>query len=137
MRHLAEAVVQRNGSWTEATAVLERLETEQRCGDEGEVPDLAAADFAHLLALVRGAKLQQNLVSQRLSVVTASGARLPARALQRLESAGLVEVDRAHPLHAGLPVALTALGRRTLTGRSPVPADPPPTRAPSPAAARR
>jgi hypothetical protein len=119
-RHLTEAVVQRNGSMAEATAVLERLErAAARPRGEGDLPDLSAPDFAHLLALVRGAKLQQNLVSQRLSVVTASGTRLPVAALRRLESVGLVDIDRAHPLHAGQPVALTALGRRTLTGRPP------------------
>jgi hypothetical protein len=77
------------------------------------------------------------LVSQRLSVVTASGTRLPFSTVQRLEKAGLIEIDRAHPLHAGQPVALTALGRHALTGRSPAPAVSPRGSAPFPAAFRR
>lgn len=137
MRHLADAVVQRNWSLTAAGALLAPLETAARSRDERELPDVTAPDFAHLLGLVRGAKLHQNLVTQRLSVVTASGTRLPIPALQRLEKAGLVEVDRAHPLHAGQPVALTALGRRTLTGPAPAPAARPPTGMPLQAAPRR
>jgi hypothetical protein len=135
MRHLADAVVQRNWSLTAAGAVLAPLEKAAR--SPRELPDLTAPDFAHLLGLVRGAKLHQNLVTQRLSVVTASGTRLPFPALQRLEKAGLVEVDRAHPLHAGQPVALTALGRRTLTGPAPTSTAPPRVGAPFPTASRR
>jgi hypothetical protein len=137
MRHLTEAVTRRDARLDATTAVLEPLEQAARSRDEGELPDLDPPDFAHLLGLVRGAKLHQNLVTQRLSVVTASGTRLPFPALQRLEKAGLVEVDRAHPLHAGQQVALTGLGRRTLTGRSPAPTAPPLTSAPFPAASRR
>ncbi|WP_433892607.1 hypothetical protein [Streptomyces sp. CA-111067] len=137
MRHLADAVVQRNWSLTAAGAVLAPLEQAARSWDEGELPDLSAPDFAHLLSLVRGAKLHQNLVTQRLSVVTASGTRLPFPALQRLEKAGLIEVDRAHPLHAGQPVALTALGRRKLTGPAPAPTARPPSGIPLQAALHR
>ncbi|SEO73833.1 hypothetical protein SAMN05216267_103955 [Actinacidiphila rubida] len=137
MRHLAEAVTRRDTSVDATAAVLEPLEHAAHSRDEGDLPDLTAPDFAHLLGLVRGAKLHQHLVTQRLSVVTASGTRLPFPALQRLEKAGLVEVDRAHPLHAGQPVALTAFGRRTLTGRSPTPTAPSPAGAPFPAANRR
>lgn len=137
MRHLAEAVTRRDVRLDTTSALLEPLGHAARARDEGELPDLTAPDFAHLLGLVRGAKLHQHLVTQRLSVVTASGARLPFPALQRLEKAGLVEVDRAHPLHAGQAVALTALGRRTLTGRSPAPTAPPSAGAPFPAASRR
>lgn len=137
MRHLADAVTRRDAHLDATAAVLEPLEQTARSRDDGELPDLAPPDFAHLLGLVRGAKLHQNLVTQRLSVMTASGTRLPLPALQRLEKAGLVEVDRAHPLHAGQPIALTALGRRTLTGPAPARAARPPSGMPLPAAPRR
>jgi len=137
MRHLTDAVTRRDASLEATAAVLEPLEKAARSRDDGGLPDLAQLDFAHLLSLVRGAKLHQHLVTQRLSVVTASGTRLPFPALQRLEKAGLVEVDRAHPLHAGQPVALTGLGRRTLTSRSSPSAAPPRAGAPFPAASRR
>ncbi|WP_225847263.1 hypothetical protein [Streptomyces sp. HPF1205] len=137
VRHLAEAVTRRDARLAAASVVLEPLEQAARDRETGVVPELPAPDFAHLLALARGAKLHQNLVTQRLSVVTASGARLPYPALQRLEKAGLVEIDRSHPLHAGQPVTLTGLGRRTLTGRSPAPAGPQPPGAAVPAAYRR
>lgn len=137
VRRLSEAVTRRDASLAAASAVLEPLEQTARSRDEGELPDLSAPDSAHLLGLARGARLHQNLVTQRLSVVTASGTRLPFPALQRLEKAGLVEVDRTHPLHAGQPVALTGLGRRTLTGPLPVPVVPPLTSTPVPSASRR
>lgn len=137
VRHLAEAVVQRNWSQVAASSLLERLEKVARPPAEVELPDVAAPDVAHLLAVTRGAKLHQNLITQRLSVVTASGARLPFSTVQRLEKAGLIEIDRAHPLHAGQPVALTGLGRRALTGRLPAPTAPPPGGVPYPAASRR
>lgn len=137
MRHLTDAVTRRDASLDATAAVLEPLEKTARSRDERELPDLTAPDFAHLMGLVRGAKLHQNLVTQRLSVVTASGARLPFPALQRLEKAGLVEVDRTHPLHAGQPVALTGLARRTLTSRPASPAAPAPGAAPFWAASRR
>nr|WSX75891.1 hypothetical protein OH826_19760 [Streptomyces sp. NBC_00899] len=117
--------------------MLAPLEKAAHSRDEGDLPDLTAPDLAHLLALVRGARLHQNLVTQRLSVVTASGTRLPFPALQRLEKAGLAEVDRNHPLHAGQPVTLTGLGRRTLTGQAPTPATPPRVGSPLPATFRR
>jgi hypothetical protein len=137
VRHLAEAVVQRNWSQVAASSLVERLETAARPSAEAEVPDVAAPDVAHLLAVARGAKLHQNLISHRLSVVTASGARLPFPAVQRLEKAGLIEIDRTHPVHAGQPVALTELGRHAITGRSPVSAASPRGGAPFPAVPRR
>lgn len=138
MRHLTDAVTRRDECFAAARAVLEPLEQAAHSGEEaGELPELAAPDVAHLLALARGAKLHRNLVTQRLSVVTASGARLPYPAVQRLEKAGLLEIDRSHPLYAGQPVTLTGLGRQTLTGRSPATTRPPlPGAAPS-AAYRR
>jgi hypothetical protein len=126
VRHLAEAVVRRNWSQVAASSLLERLEKAAPPSSEVEV-----------LAVARGAKLHQNLVTQRLSVVTASGARLPFSTVQRLEKAGLIEIDRARPVHAGQPVALTALGRHALTGRSPAPAASPSGGAPFPTAFRR
>lgn len=137
LRHLTDAVTRRDAHLDATAAVLEPLERTARSRDEGELPDLTAPDYAHLLGLVRGARLHQHLVTQRLSVVTSSGTRLPFPALQRLEKAGLVEVDRAHPLHAGQPVALTALGRRTLTGPAPAPAARPLSGMPPQAALRR
>ncbi|MEE4543999.1 hypothetical protein V2S66_18735 [Streptomyces sp. V4-01] len=137
MRHLTDAVTRRDAHLDATAAVLAPLENAAQSRDEGELPDLTAPDFAHLLGLVRGARLHQHVVTQRLSVVTASGTRLPFPALQRLEEAGLVEVDRAHPLHAGQPVALTALGRRTLIGPAPARAARPPSGMPLQAALRR
>jgi hypothetical protein len=137
VHHLAEAVVQHNLSQAAASSILERLEKAAPPSSDVEVPDVSAPDVAQLLAVARGAKLHQNLVTQRLSVVTASGARLPFSTVQRLEKAGLIEIDRAHPLHAGQPVALSALGRHALTGRSPAPAASPRGGAPFPTAFRR
>ncbi|MFJ9033647.1 hypothetical protein ACIRQP_35115 [Streptomyces sp. NPDC102274] len=77
---------------------------------------LSAPDFAALLAIARGANLHQHLLTGRLSLVTASGERLVPSTLDRLETAGLVERDTSHPLHAGQPVTLTDAGRTTLSG---------------------
>jgi hypothetical protein len=137
VRKLTAAVVRRDASLTAATAVLEPLEHAAHPRDEGDLPELSAPDIAHLLAVVRGAKLHQNLVTQRLSVMTASGSRMPYPALKRLEEAGVVQVDRAHPLHAGQPVTLTGLGRRALTGQPAVPGGRPPVRSSAAASSRR
>jgi hypothetical protein len=76
---------------------------------------LAPSEFAALMAIAQGAKLHEHLLTQRLSVVTASGTRVPYSAFQRLEKAGLLQRDESHPLHAGQPVIVTVAGRRTLT----------------------
>ncbi|MFI0742986.1 hypothetical protein ACH4PU_33685 [Streptomyces sp. NPDC021100] len=77
---------------------------------------MTAPDIAALLAIAQGAKLHEHLLTQRLSVVTASGTRLPHSQLQRLENAGLVQRDTSHPVHAGQPVTLTDAGRTALPG---------------------
>ncbi|MFF6975238.1 MULTISPECIES: hypothetical protein [Streptomyces] len=82
-----------------------------------------------LLAIAQGARLRELLLTQRVSVVTASGTRIGAEILRRLEADGLVERDTTHPLHAGQPVALTDAGRTALS--APRPPAPPPA-APSP-----
>lgn len=92
---------------------------------------MSAPDFAALLAIARGAHLRRHLLISQLSVVTASGTRIPPSVLDRLEGSGLVERDTAHPAIAGQPVTLTDAGRTTLTGRRPegAAATPPPPRA--------
>ncbi|MEC3997174.1 hypothetical protein VSR01_28200 [Actinacidiphila sp. DG2A-62] len=114
VHHLAQAVNEYTARLEATVSVLEGLEKTFRDREEVDVPELAAPDFAHLLAMARGARLHQHLVTHRLSVITANG-RTPYPVLQRLESAGLVEIDRTRPLHAGQRIELTALGRRTLT----------------------
>ncbi|MER5786412.1 hypothetical protein ABT104_32570, partial [Streptomyces mobaraensis] len=73
-------------------------------------------DAAALLAIAQGAKLHEHLLTQRLSLVTASGTRIAYSQLQRLEAAGLVQRDTSHPVHAGQPVTLTDAGRAALSG---------------------
>jgi hypothetical protein len=77
---------------------------------------LSRQDFAALLAIARGATLRENILTQRLSVSTAAGSRIPYAVLQRLERAGLVTRDDSHPLHAGQPLTVTAAGRSALSG---------------------
>ncbi|MFV0131607.1 hypothetical protein ACLGI4_28580 [Streptomyces sp. HMX112] len=50
------------------------------------------------------------LLTSRLSVITASGTRIPYAQLQRPHSAGLVGIVTTHPVHAGQPVNLTDTG---------------------------
>ncbi|MEV5878042.1 hypothetical protein AB0L75_28215 [Streptomyces sp. NPDC052101] len=89
---------------------------------------VSAKDFAALLAITQGAKLHENLITQRLAVATGSRTRISYRQLRHLEGAGLVQRDTSHPVHAGQPVTLTDAGRAVLA--APRPAGPPGTTPP-------
>lgn len=124
---LKDATATRDARQDAAVAALEPLEVAlPPVATAGG--DLLAGEFAALLAISQGAKLHQHLQTGRLSVVTASGVRLPHPLFQRLERDQLVVRDTSHPLHAGQPVALTDRGRTTVTGttRPAVTASPPP-----------
>ncbi|MFC9131363.1 hypothetical protein ACFT4A_31615 [Streptomyces sp. NPDC057099] len=82
---------------------------------------VSAADQAALLAIAGGAKLYEHLLTHRMSVTCASGARIPYVELQRLENAGLAFRDTDHPVHAGQPVVLTDAGRAALRTARPQP----------------
>ncbi|MGW4204205.1 hypothetical protein [Streptomyces sp. NPDC004726] len=86
--------------------------------------ELSPQDQAALLAIAQGARLREHLLTQRVSVVTASGTWTGSETFRRLESDGLVERDTTRPLHAGQPVTLTGAGRAALSA-------PPPSTAPA------
>ncbi|MFG2978833.1 hypothetical protein ACGFYY_38330 [Streptomyces sp. NPDC048331] len=113
---LKEAAATRDLHQQRAVAVLELVEAAAPARDPGHGVDLMAHEFAALLAISQGAKLHQHLRTGRLSVVTASGARVAHPVFQRLEAARLVVCDASHPLHAGQPISITDTGRATLTG---------------------
>ncbi|MBC2878080.1 MULTISPECIES: hypothetical protein [Streptomyces] len=113
---LKQAAVTRDERQQHLVAVLEPLETAAREHASFDGREMTAPDVAALLAIAQGAKLHEHLLTQRLSVVTASGTRLPYSQLQRLEDAGLVQRDTSHPVHAGQPVTLTDAGRAALPG---------------------
>ncbi|GGL34598.1 hypothetical protein GCM10010095_19880 [Streptomyces anthocyanicus] len=96
---------------------LELLETATRRQTGGEHTALSTADQAALLAIADGAKLYEHLLTSRRSVATASGIRITHADLQRLQRAGLVEVDTGRPIHAGQTVTLTDGGRAALAAR--------------------
>ncbi|MEU4949888.1 hypothetical protein [Streptomyces lavendulae] len=130
--HLRQAAATRDTHRDAVLAALAELQAAgPACVDTIRSPDLSAPDTAALLAIAGGAKLHENLLTQRLSVVTSSGPRIAYSALQRLESAGLVARDTSHPVHAGVPLTLTEAGRATLTGtpRSAAPGPSPAVRA--------
>ncbi|KPC62641.1 hypothetical protein [Streptomyces chattanoogensis] len=111
---LEDAAADRDLCQTQVVAALEPIEAARRDKPPHGAPELPAPDLATLLAIAQGAKLHEHLLTQRLSVVTASGARVPYSQLQRLEEAGLVVRDTSHPVHAGQPVTLTDTGRTVL-----------------------
>ncbi|WP_069628740.1 hypothetical protein [Streptomyces niveus] len=115
---LEEAAGTRDERQKATVAVLERVEADAPRANPAGV-ELSAPDFAALLAIARGAHLRRHLLTNQLSVVTASGTRIPPSVLGRLEKNGLVERDTAHPAIAGQRVTLTDAGRTTLTGRRP------------------
>ncbi|WP_318209507.1 MULTISPECIES: hypothetical protein [unclassified Streptomyces] len=121
VQQLKQAVVIRDAREQEAVAALELIEaqTSQKPAAPGE---LKAREVALLLAISQGAKLHEHLLTQRLSVVTGSGARVTQQDYERLERAGLVQRDASRPLHAGQPVTLTDAGRVALTARPAAPA---------------
>jgi hypothetical protein len=117
---LEDAARTRDQRQAQAVAALEPVEAAARDNAPCDVPNLPAPDIAALLAITQGAKLHQNLLTQQLYVVTASGTRIPYSQLQRLEEDRLVVRDTSHPVTAGQPVTLTDTGRAALTGpRSP------------------
>lgn len=112
----------------EALHFAEEARREQSPAAAAELP---AQDFAALLAIAQGAKLHENLLTQRRSVATASGTRIPQSQLERLLAAGLVALDTSHPVHAGQPVTPTEAARALLS--SPRPAGSKPAAAAPPA----
>ncbi len=114
--HLRQAAATRDTHRDAVLAALAELQSASPArSDTSAAPDLPAPDTAALLAIARGAKLYENLLTQRLSVITASGTRIAYSALQRLEAAGLVARDASRPVHAGVPLTLTEAGRATLS----------------------
>ncbi|MEU7086844.1 hypothetical protein [Streptomyces achromogenes] len=95
-------------------AALEPIEAAARSAPQSGEQQITAVDQAALLAIAGGAKLYEHLLTSRLSVTTTSGTRIPYAHLQRLHSAGLVDIDTSHPVHAGQPVSLTETGRAAL-----------------------
>ncbi|MDW4906755.1 hypothetical protein RB628_15745 [Streptomyces sp. ADMS] len=128
---LEEAAATRDEREQQVVAALEPIEAAVRSGGTGPAAELPAPDHAALLAIAQGAKLREHLLTQRLSVVTASGTRLAYSQFQRLEAAGLVVRDDSHPLHAGQPVTLTDAGRALLASpRRPATPTAPPAQRP-------
>ncbi|MHB6911351.1 hypothetical protein [Streptomyces sp. DB-54] len=115
-------------------AVLEPIEATARTAPSAPQAPLAAADQAALLAIARGAKLYQHLLTGQMSVATASGARVSYARLQQLEAEGLVSRDAGHPIHAGQPIDLTEAGRAALGRRTRPTAEPSATPARRPGA---
>ncbi|WP_282697843.1 hypothetical protein [Streptomyces sp. CC208A] len=116
VEQLKEAVLIRGARETDLSDVLEPVEATSARSPAGHT-DLKARDLAMLLAIGQGAKLHEHLLTQRVSVVTASGTRIGQHDFSRLETSGLVQRDTTHPLHAGQPVTLTDAGRAALTIR--------------------
>ncbi|MEU4347064.1 hypothetical protein [Streptomyces sp. NPDC023838] len=116
---LQDAARNRDERQTQAIAALQPVETAARHTAPRDVPNLPTPDIAALLAITQGAKLHQNLLTQQLYVVTASGTRIPYSQLQRLEEDRLVVRDTSHPVTAGQPVTLTDTGRAALTAPRP------------------
>ncbi|MFD9715819.1 hypothetical protein [Streptomyces sp. NPDC059076] len=113
---LEEAVDIRDEQHTTVLDSLEPFEEAARTAAPAEEAQLPAREVGALLAIAQGAKLHEHLLTQRLSVITASGTRVGYEQLQRMEQAGLVERDTTHPVHAGQPVTLTDTGRSALVG---------------------
>ncbi|CAL2073668.1 protein of unknown function [Streptomyces murinus] len=94
-------------------AALEPIKADAAVSAPGVMP-LSTDDHAALLAIAGGAKLYEHLLTGRMSVITASGTRIPHAKLRRLEDEGLVVRDTGHPVHAGQPLSLTDAGRAAL-----------------------
>ncbi|WP_327417566.1 hypothetical protein [Streptomyces sp. NBC_01233] len=116
LAHLKEAVATRDQLLGEALTLLVPLEQSTPRPSRPLGPDISPPDFAALLAIARGAKLHENLMTRRLSVATAAGTKITQYDFERLEDAGLVTRDTSHSLHAGQPVTVTDLGRSVLAG---------------------
>jgi hypothetical protein len=104
---MQDAVAQRDHLQTAALAALETVEATLPTHPALGAVELSAQDQAALLAIARGAKLREHLLTQRVTVVTSSGSRIGSDHLRRLETHGLVQCDTTHPLHVGQPVTLT------------------------------
>ncbi|MET9832821.1 hypothetical protein ABZ078_26780 [Streptomyces sp. NPDC006385] len=117
---LEETAGARDAAARKVLAALEPIEAAAAASMPGAKP-LSMDDQAALLAIAGGAKLYEHLLTGRLSVTAASGARISHAKLQRLEDAGMVVRDTGHPVHAGQPIALTDAGRAALlaTRRTP------------------
>ncbi|GAA2442609.1 hypothetical protein GCM10010433_49770 [Streptomyces pulveraceus] len=113
MEQLEQAVDIRDGAAQRVIAVLEHIEA-AATAPVGSGDPLSTADQAALLAIVDGATLYQHLLTNRMSVTTASGTRISYEELQRLEGSGLVTRDIDTPVHAGQQVAVTDAGRAAL-----------------------
>ncbi|MFJ1551741.1 hypothetical protein [Streptomyces sp. NPDC088246] len=111
---LEQAADVRDGAAQRVIAALEPIEAAAGTAPVDRGDPLSTADRAALLAIAGGAKLYEHLLTNRMSVTTASGTRIAHAELQRLEGAGLVSRDTGHPVHAGQPVALTDAGRAAL-----------------------
>ncbi|MFI6289354.1 hypothetical protein ACIBCM_32195 [Streptomyces sp. NPDC051018] len=116
---LEKAVAQRDGLRTTVLAALETVEAAARTTPSVTAVELSPQDQAALLAIAQGARLREHLLTQRVSVVTASGTRIGSETFRRLEADGFVERDTSHPLHAGQPVSLTGAGRAALSAPRP------------------
>ncbi|MEU8522379.1 hypothetical protein [Streptomyces sp. NPDC048577] len=113
---LRQAVSVRDTKEKDLTAVLDIAEAHTTARTAGPA-ELTARETALLLAISQGAHLRENILTQRLSVTTASGTRIGQRDFDQLEQAGLLQRDTARPLHAGQPVTLTDAGRAALSAR--------------------
>ncbi|MEU9564122.1 hypothetical protein AB0D16_19135 [Streptomyces sp. NPDC048161] len=114
VEQLEQAADVRDGAAQRVIAALQHIEAAAATAPVGGRAPLSTADQATLLAIVGGAKLYQHLLTNRMSVTTASGTRIAYEELQRLEGSGLVTRDADTPVHAGQPVALTDAGRAAL-----------------------
>ncbi|MER5346786.1 hypothetical protein ABT030_42180 [Streptomyces mirabilis] len=110
---LEEAADARDAAARKVLAALEPIEA-AAAASAPDAQQLSTDDQAALLAIAGDAKLYEHLLTGRMSVTAASGTRIPHAKLRRLEDAGLVVRDTAHPVHAGQPVALTDAGRAAL-----------------------
>ncbi|MFI7102775.1 hypothetical protein ACIBK8_25845 [Streptomyces sp. NPDC050161] len=135
---LEEAAKARDEQQEKAVAVLEPVEAAAKTVRAGEGIELSAPDITALLAITQGAKLHEHLLTEVLSVSTASGTRIAYDRFQRFEEAGLVQRDTSHPVHAGQPVTLSESGRAALSAsrRTRPAASPPPQPGAWPAPAR-
>ncbi|MFJ9216533.1 hypothetical protein ACIRJL_10400 [Streptomyces sp. NPDC102383] len=106
---LEDATNARDAAAQKVLAALEPIEVAAATSAPQTEP-LSTDDQAALLAIARGAKHYEHLLTGRMSVTAASGTRISPAKLRRLEDAGLVVRDTDHPVHAGQPVALTDAG---------------------------
>ncbi|MGW4441954.1 hypothetical protein [Streptomyces sp. NPDC004682] len=134
VEQLADAADTHSAATRKVIAALEPIESAATVSAARQRP-LSTDDQATLLAIAGGAKLYEHLLTSRMSVTTASGARIPHARLLKLEEAGLVSRDTGHPVHAGQPVTLTEAGRAALLApRRPPATDHVPTRPARPGA---